>query len=223
MIEEGKEFNGDQNGPPSTPRPMTSLDPQAPPSVECGCETPGLKIGVIGSAGTGKTTIAKGIASGLGLPLFAARKITSEILCRDGYDYADDIQVERFLGQGFRQEEILDRTIQIELETDAYVTDRTVIDLVAYAITELHTSNQGRVHRFWEVCQDFAPRYTHLFFTPWGIQPLRDNNIRTLNPWYQFLIHSTELSIINQWGLRVCVLDDEDSQVNIEKAIKHVG
>jgi hypothetical protein len=49
--------------------------------------------------------------------------------------------------------------------------------------------------------------YTRLFLCPWEDKALDGNRKRTLNPWYQFLIHTIEKGILDEWGCEFVVLD----------------
>jgi len=167
-----------------------------------------LRIGICGSAGTGKTTLAVALATHLGFPLLKSRDITSGILVRDGYDYASGVHVEQFLAQANRQEEMLEKHVEFEQKNKQFVVDRTAIDLFAYAVMECHFEPE-KVEKFYKLCKAHAKTYTHLVVCPWGKRPLLSNNRRTLNPWYQFLIHSAEMAILDEWKLNYSIADGE--------------
>jgi hypothetical protein len=175
-----------------------------------------VRIGIVGSAGTGKSAFGRGLAAELGVPFLEAKQITLDILRRDGYDYAAGVQVERFLSQGTRQDEILKRTIENENANTTYVTDRTVVDLAAYAVAELHDKDPVQVSKMFKTCEQQAKTYTHLFLCPWGTQPLANNKVRTLNPWYQFVVHSLDIAIMQLWELPYTVMEMEDVQGRVE-------
>ncbi len=177
----------------------------------------GTRIGIIGSAGTGKSTIAVAIADQMKIPICLSKTITGEILNRDGYDYSSMIQVERFLAQGNRQVEMLNKHIAFEDANDQFVTDRTVIDLLAYTIAESH-EDPAKVDFFYKLCKEQSKKYTHLFVCPW-VGKLAPNNRRTLNPWYQYMIHSLDCSILNDWNIKFVTLGG-DMDVKIQKAIE---
>jgi len=160
-----------------------------------------MRIGLVGSAGTGKSSLGKALAARLDVPFLAAKTITQSILERDGYDYGSGIQIERFLSNGGRQKEMLRRTVGEQKSHDEFVTDRTVIDLAAYAIVELHGCDAQMVNRIYASCKRHVRRYTHLFFCPWSSAPMKGNRRRTLNPWYQFVVGGAELGVMSQWSV----------------------
>jgi hypothetical protein len=168
-----------------------------------------FRIGIVGSAGTGKSTTARVLAEELGLPFLSAKEITDPILQRDGYDFSSGMQIERFLGLGDRQREILYGTINQQLNQENFVTDRTFIDLAAYAICEQNDVNQDIVAEIHDHCRDKSKVYTHLFVCPWKEGPLGNNGRRTLNPWYQFMIHCLDIGVLQRWNLGYTVLGTE--------------
>lgn len=166
----------------------------------------GLRIGLVGAGGTGKTTLGAEVASACGISFLQAKALTQPILQRDKYDYASGIQVERFLAANGRQEEILKATVAQQTAAAQFVTDRTFVDLAAYAICELHDHDTGTLLKMCETCREHVSVYTHLFVCPWIRQDLKANGKRTLNVWYQFLVHSLEHSLMDEWGVKFHVL-----------------
>lgn len=160
------------------------------------------RIGFVGCAGTGKSTLAKATAELLEIPFLSSKDVTQPILERDGYEYGSGVQIERFLAQSDRQQEIMKRSVVRYKEHEQFVTDRTVIDLAAYAVKELHGTDIKTLKKIYDTCRKMSKTYTHLIVCPWQEGPVADNKRRTLNPWYQFLIHCTERGIIREWELK---------------------
>jgi predicted ATPase len=175
------------------------------------------KVGIVGAAGTGKTSLAEALSVKLGIPLLKSREITEDILKRDGFDYASGIQIERFLTNSGRPNEILRRTIAQQQKAEQFVTDRTVVDLAAYAVCELHDMDNGAVRNILETCRKNVTSYTHLFVCPWQDVPVEDNKRRTLNPWYQFLVHTVELGILQEWKCQYVVLSSANTKGRVDE------
>jgi len=180
-----------------------------------------MKIGVVGAAGTGKSSFAEAISKILGLPFLKSKDITQTILSRDGYDYSSGIQIEQFLANSGRQNEILRRTIE-QQSVENFVTDRTVVDLAAYAVCEMHTEVEVVKHVF-EACRKYASIYTHLFLCPWREKSITDNQKRTLNPWYQLMIHAVERGILDDWNCSYYVLETDETSARIAEVSKMLG
>lgn len=179
-----------------------------------------VRIGIVGCAGTGKSSLARCLAHRLNLNLLESKRITQDILERDGYDYGSGIQVERFLANTGRQNEILRRTMEMEDDLEAFVTDRTVVDLAAYVVAELNDADTQGLSHIFRTCQNRVKRYTHLFLCPWiDDKPLVQNEKRTLNPWYQFQIHALEMGIMASWGVPFVVLQGVDTEERVETIV----
>lgn len=176
----------------------------------------GMRIGIVGAAGTGKSALAEELARKLCIPSLKSKEITESILKRDGYDYGSGIQIERFLANTGRQNEILRMTLE-QQNVDDFVTDRTVIDLAAYAVCEMHHSDAVALRRIIETCKKHVGRYTHLYLCPWKDIPVTNNGKRTLNPWYQFLVHVTERGIMDDWGCKYVIVEEDNMEDRIKK------
>lgn len=155
-----------------------------------------MRIGIAGCAGTGKSILADKLAKELGIPFLPAKTITTEILNRDGYDYASGQPVEKFLATDTHQAEILKCTRE-QQSLDEFVTDRTAIDLAAYAILEME--NREKIEKYVEDCRKTVGRYTHIVFCPWENREILNNHKRTLDPWYQFAVHSVQVGVMDKF------------------------
>jgi len=178
-------------------------------------------LGIVGCAGTGKSILAERLAIELGVPFIPAKNITEDILRRDGYDYASGQQVEKFLATPEHQYEILRRTQEMYDNVDEFVTDRTGIDLAAYAILEM--DGALNVKRYLEKCLSLAKSCTFMAFCPWEDRDITDNKKRTLDPWYQFAVHSVELQVNRIFGTSMCIPDCEDVDGRVKALMNAIG
>jgi len=169
------------------------------------------RIGIAGCAGTGKSSLARAVAESLEIPLLESKEITRDILERDGYDYASGKQVERFLANTGHQNEILRRTIE-QHDVDEFVTDRTLVDLAAYVVCEMHDKDTDTLGDILETCRKNVEIYTHIFLCPWEDKVADENQRRTLNPWYQFLIHTIEKGILDEWGCKFHIVNPGENR-----------
>lgn len=182
-----------------------------------------IRIGIVGSAGTGKTTLGATLSRELDIPFLESKNITRPILKRDGYFYSSGIQVERFLAQGTRQDEIFAKVLEVENQNlDGFVSDRTFIDLAAYRIAELQGSDPEAIEKCVKECSSYVGRYTHLLLCPWRPQKPSDNQVRTLRPWYQFTIHGLEMALLDLWLLPHYVVTEDDHR-NVGGVMSYLG
>ncbi len=180
------------------------------------------RIGMVGCAGTGKSALSVELSKKMSIPFLAAKAITTPILKRDGYDHASGVQIERFLAESTRQRELLNKTIEQQAQSIDFVTDRTFVDLAAYAVIEMHDHDPDTLRRIFSECRKLASTYTHLIVCPWKDAPVPDNQRRTLNPWYQFLVHATSLGLLDEWKLKYTVLTSTSLQDRVAEVVKLV-
>jgi hypothetical protein len=178
-----------------------------------------FKIGCVGAGGVGKSGVALELAGKLGIPYIAAKGITRPILERLEYKYTSGTYVEEFLANSECQKEILSLTIEAEKQAGDYVTDRTSIDLAAYAIVLLHRKIDF-VDEIFAACSLHASTYTHLFLCPWEQTQLVPNGVRTLSPWFQFMVHSTIIGLLREWDIPYSILPAGKDRV--ETALKTI-
>jgi predicted ATPase len=176
-----------------------------------------IRVGVCGCAGSGKSSFAEALAKALGMPFLKSKEITQDILSRDGYDYSSGVQIERFLANSGRQNEILRRTME-QQAVEQFVTDRTVVDLAAYVVCEMN-SETNVVQHILEACKRNVTNYTHLFLCPWQDIPVTDNNRRTLKPYYQFMIHVVECGIMDDWGVKYSIIKPAEAGERVKDAL----
>jgi deoxyadenosine/deoxycytidine kinase len=180
------------------------------------------RIGIVGCAGSGKSALGVELAKRLGLSFLAAKAITVPILTRDGYDHASGVQIERFLAESTRQHELMKKTIEQHHTEGGFITDRTFVDLATYAVVEMHDQDPGTLRKIYSECRKMVGVYTHLVVCPWCDVPVANNNRRTLNPWYQFLVHATGVGLLDEWKLKYVVLQTSELKDRVEEVVKVV-
>lgn len=176
-----------------------------------------MKIGIAGCSGTGKSILADKLSQALSIPFLPSKEITGEILRRDGYDYASGQQIEKFLATEEHQMEILKKTSEQQSDVEEFVSDRTAIDLAAYAIIEM--DGPLRVKKYVEQCHKLAQVYTHIVFCPWEDKEIVDNKKRTLDPWYQFTVHSVQLGVMQRFGINCTMMKEADADERVKTLV----
>lgn len=116
---------------------------------------------IVGSFSTGKTTLAELLARRLDLPLLpeAAREVV-ELGFKLDKDATPETETLIFLKQ-----------YNNELSTDRFVSDRSLIDTMAYAGWVLENRPRAKEMALWEECERLADRrlrtaYSHVFYLP---------------------------------------------------------
>ena len=118
------------------------------------------KIGICGAHGTGKTTLARIISEQYNLPIISQlmRNFWQE------YGVMDFEKLPKDVRTTFQKESLL-RQIDAEDSTEDFVTDRTVLDQIAY--TKMSSNMAGVDLAIYEqLCRERLNRYTHLIYLP---------------------------------------------------------
>jgi len=164
-----------------------------------------MKIALAGSAGTGRTTIAKQVA--LSINHFPLTNLAKSILRSEGFKYGTEQTVEEFLATKERQVYLYQRKKEKESELEDFVTDRSWLDLAAYCIYGMQNNTDFDISAFISDCKDEVEKYDAIIHIPWGRQPLQPNGTRTINPWFQFMIDSIICRLANQWKVQMIEID----------------
>jgi nicotinamide riboside kinase len=141
-----------------------------------------MRIGITGTQSTGKTTLVKELAK---LPEFKDYKIACE---RSKYLNSLGIPLNH-------QTTIEGQTIFLaervtELMQDAIITDRTVIDVMAFTQCARKVSVVDG-DAFAEYAKRFIPQYDYIFYvSPEGVE-IEDNGVRETNSEYRNQIDKT--------------------------------
>lgn len=178
-----------------------------------------LRIGLMGSSCSGKTTSAKILATELGLDL--QPEFESEMLLdwiRRG-KIKDKSRMSSELIRAFH-EEALNLREQMSSSSERYVSDRTAAELLVY--NRLYT--QPHFHRdygedFNSRCKSVMAKYTHLFLFPQGVLPLEDNGVRTIDSEYRLRVHTLLLEVLKDLGISYSSLSNQrlDKRERVEE------
>lgn len=120
---------------------------------------PVMRVAFAGASGTGKTTLAKYVAERFGIPL---NPIGSRLVAQ-GMGFANPYAVDEAGRRVEFQRALLARKRGWEMMNGKFVTDRTVVDNLAY--TGLHAVDAVDELLLSEVRRGMA-RYTHIFVCP---------------------------------------------------------
>ncbi|MGI8425710.1 MAG: AAA family ATPase [Actinomycetota bacterium] len=153
-------------------------------------ETMSIRIAIVGSFSTGKTTLAEELAARLDLPLLpeTAREVV-ELGFKLDKDATPATEALIFLKQ-----------YNNEISTPDFVGDRSLVDVMAYAGWVLDNQPATKEIALWEECKKLAERrlrgnYSHVFYLPIEF-PIVLDGLRPDDPQFQKEIDERLLSIL---------------------------
>lgn len=160
------------------------------------------KIGLIGCAGLGKSTIAGKISKELCLPFLNSKGITRPILEKEGWEYSNNHFVERVLAcKPIEFSLVMKRLEEESLLTGGFVTDRTTLECFCYAFLATHTYTKEDFSMLENTCRKNMKNYSHLFYIPLENAWLEENGVRTVDWNFQRMVDILIRGILRDWEL----------------------
>ena len=168
------------------------------------------KIGLIGSAGLGKSGAAAEIGGKLGLMFLRSKDIARPILEKYGYDSSVSECVEKFLSRKEIEFEIVDRRTYEEFRaSNGFVTDRTTLECFAYALLSVEHYADDEIALLEKICRENMTNYTDLFYFPYGNGWLEENGIRTMSGYFQWKRDMIIRGLLHDWGICYNVVEKD--------------
>lgn len=170
-----------------------------------------MRIAMTGASGTGKTTLAEYVAATMRLPLnpVGSRSVAAAMGFASPYD------VDKAGKRAEFQQRLLREKMAWEAEHDAFVTDRTVADNLAYLVLhDVRAVDEDLIR----VVRDGVRRYTNVFYCPFqtfcapGGDPARVPDLG-----YQWAYDAALVGVLSRLGRSVVALHHVD--LNVRKSV----
>ncbi len=159
-----------------------------------------FRIAIVGSFSTGKTTLAEALSTRLDLPLLpeAAREVVALGFKLDK-DATPETETLIFLKQ-----------YNNEISNPAFVGDRSLIDVMAYAGWVLDNQQPTKEMALWRECEKLAQRrlrssYSHIFYLPIEF-PIVLDGLRPDDPSFQKEIDERVITLLETHDLAYTTL-----------------
>lgn len=153
-----------------------------------------MRIGVTGSAGTGKTTLATGLAARLGAPLVPE---AMRALLEAGFDF-HAISRQDHMDLLRRQADDLAR--RLAAGDGGLVTDRTPLDFAAFWLSNGYGVDDPKAtEALLERAVAAMADYSAVVLLPWGGFPPSDDGVRSVNPWLQLHFQTVMEGLCDRW------------------------
>jgi len=150
-----------------------------------------MKIGLCGTMSVGKTTLVNALKETKQFKDYIFRTERSKFLMEQGIPLNTDSTLK---GQTIFLAERCAELIQ-----DNIITDRTIIDVMAFTLNAKSISEYEK-EKFEKYASDFIREYDYIFYiSPYGI-PVEDNGVRETDEHYRDLIDFTITTLIKRHG-----------------------
>lgn len=153
------------------------------------------RIAILGSFSTGKTTLAEAAAEPLGLPLLpeVAREVAAEGFQLDK-NATPEVETLIFL-----------RQYRNEMQHPEFLSDRSLLDVIAYAGWVLDNQQRRREFALWETCLEIAEhrlrtQYSQIVYLPIEFGIVSDG-LRPMDPEFQLDIDSRIKALLERYSL----------------------
>ena len=149
-----------------------------------------MRIAFTGSGGTGKTTLLKEVNKEMELPIIGEG--IREWLEENGFDDFKELETKDVVKM---QEDALNKRIDIESELQSFVSDRTSVDNLSYALRWVGSEDTGAYDAWMAMYITRAmnhanDNYDIIFLLPWGEIDLVSDGTRSSKQWYQYMMQS---------------------------------
>ncbi|MGQ9367593.1 AAA family ATPase [Azospirillum sp. A39] len=153
-----------------------------------------MRIGLTGSAGVGKTTLALTLGATLGVPVLHERMRDR---LRAGYSLHALTREEHRALLREDAEDLADRAAGVPA---GFVADRTPLDFVAFWLCNGYAADDpAGTADFVEQARAAVADWDLVVVLPWGVLPLVDDGVRYANPWHQLHAQSVVEGLCRRW------------------------
>ncbi len=149
-----------------------------------------MRIAFSGSGGTGKTTLVQELNKGLGFPVIGEG--IREWLEDHNFTHFKELSKELTIKM---QEDNLKRRIEIESSLQQFISDRSSVDNLVYALRWIGSVDTGEydgwMAQYINAAMNHAEtNYDIIFVLPWGEIEIEDDGLRSKKQWYQYMIQA---------------------------------
>ncbi|MFI7430581.1 ATP-binding protein [Micromonospora sp. NPDC049836] len=184
----------------------------------------GMRVAFTGSSSTGKSTLASALMKVESFRRLAPRYLPSEgreILSELGFTGLDTMTQDQ---TAFYELAYFARKVSRELSADAFLTDRSFVDVAAYWI-ERDAKGRGAYLESLLVdpCQRLARGYDLHFLLPMGLIPFEEDGRRSSDGQFHARIDACIRRLLDQWCIAYVEVTETELSGRVELVLKALG
>lgn len=150
-----------------------------------------MKIGLCGTMSVGKTTLVNALKE--------TEQFKNYNFATERSKYLNDLGIPLNTDSTLKGQTVFLAERCAELMNNNIITDRTVIDVMAFTMNAISINHQDK-EIFENYAKEFIREYDYIFYiSPHGI-PVEDNGVRETDEHYRDLIDFTITTLIKRYG-----------------------
>ena len=150
-----------------------------------------MKIGLCGTMSVGKTTLVNALKE--------TKQFKKYNFATERSKYLNDLGIPLNTDSTLKGQTVFLAERCAELMNNNIITDRTVIDVMAFTMNAISINHQDK-EIFENYAKEFIREYDYIFYiSPHGI-PVEDNGVRETDEHYRDLIDFTITTLIKRYG-----------------------
>ena len=150
-----------------------------------------MKIGLCGTMSVGKTTLVNALKE--------TEQFKKYNFATERSKYLNDLGIPLNTDSTLKGQTVFLAERCAELMNDHIITDRTIIDVMAFTMYAISINHQDK-EIFENYAKEFIREYDYIFYiSPHGI-PVEDNGVRETDEHYRDLIDFTITTLIKRYG-----------------------
>ena len=179
-----------------------------------------MKLALSGSAGTGKTTLAKRLQRELEIPYIeeGMRELLSSGLDMHALTIDDHRALMRKLWNSQVEEE--------RQATSGFVADRSSLDYAAFWMHYGLYEDREASESWMDEMRAHAMTYDRVILLPWGALPLEADGVRTTNRWVQLRFQGIVEGCLARWldeERLIRIPETTDFERRVAHVLEHLG
>lgn len=173
-----------------------------------------MKIGLSGTEGTGKSTLAKLISDQFNVPLIPeyVRDVTKIL----GITIPRNLPPDKMHAL---QTRVLDKKLKAESKHQSFIADRTTADNLAYYLRWCCNSTTTFDDAYVTTCLNNLHIYDKILILPWNTSFAIKDGFRSTDKYYRYQIHCLILGILEDQNIKYEILKETD----IEERVTYIG